>query len=166
ARKWQQTAGDIGHAFLIRALASAGRSDILHRVYSRTEVGSYGGILARGLATMPETWDAIMDGVQSLNHCMLGHVVEWYYGYVGGIRQAPESVGWKSTVIQPYPGPLLNASCTVKTPLGVTKSAWSKSAGKFLLKVEIPKGMAAVAILPSGSRIELREGRSSHTERS
>ena len=40
----------------VRALAEAGRSDVLHRVYSRTGVGSYGGILAKGLTTMPETW--------------------------------------------------------------------------------------------------------------
>ena len=37
--------------------------------------------------------DAMMDGSQSLDHCMLGHVIEWYYGYVAGIRQAPGSVG-------------------------------------------------------------------------
>jgi alpha-L-rhamnosidase len=42
ARNWQQTPGGIGHVYLIRALAEAGRSDILHRVYSREDKGSYG----------------------------------------------------------------------------------------------------------------------------
>jgi len=44
---------------------------------------------------MPETWDAMNDGYQSHNHCMLGHLIEWYYGYVAGIRQQPDGVGWK-----------------------------------------------------------------------
>jgi hypothetical protein len=79
-RGWQQTPGDVGHVYLIRALAEAGRSDVLHRVYARDGLGSYGGILQKGLTALPETWDATMDGNASLNHCMLGHVLEWYYG--------------------------------------------------------------------------------------
>ena len=31
-RDWQQTPGDVGHVYFIRALAEAGRSDVLHRV--------------------------------------------------------------------------------------------------------------------------------------
>ena len=108
-RDWQQTPGDVGHVYFIRALAEAGRSDVLHRVYSRTGLGSYGGILAKGLTSLPETWDAMMDGRQSLNHCMLGHVMEWYYGHVGGIRQATNSVGWKEILIAPNPGLLTSA---------------------------------------------------------
>ena len=46
-RDWQQTPGDIGHVYFIRALAEAGRSDVLHRVYAREGQGSYGGILPR-----------------------------------------------------------------------------------------------------------------------
>ena len=71
-RGWQQTPGDVGHVYFIRALAEAGRSDVLHRVYSRTGLGSYGGILAKGLTSLPETWDAMMDGAQSLEPLHVG----------------------------------------------------------------------------------------------
>ena len=158
-RGWQQTPGDVGHVYLIRALAEAGRSDVLHKVYSRRGVGSYGGILSKGLTSLPETWDAMMDGGQSLNHCMLGHVIEWYYGYVAGIRQAPDSVGWKRVVIGPNPGPLDHAQATLQTPQGRVTSRWRKAGGTFRLETEIPAGTTATAILPSGQVKPLASGR-------
>jgi alpha-L-rhamnosidase len=158
-RGWQQTPGDVGHVYFIRALAEAGRSDVLHRVYSRTGLGSYGGILAKGLTSLPETWDAMMDGRQSLNHCMLGHVMEWYYGYVGGIRQATNSIGWREILIAPNPGLLTNAEVVVQTPRGRVASRWSKAGPTFHLEVEIPKGVKATAILPSGARKKLASGK-------
>jgi hypothetical protein len=164
-RGWQQTPGDVGHVYFIRALAEAGRSDVLHRVYSRTGLGSYGGILAKGLTSLPETWDAMMDGSQSLDHCMLGHVMEWYYGYVGGIRQATNTVGWREILIAPNPGPLTNAETAVQTPHGRVVSRWHKQGATFDLEVEVPSGVKATAILPSGARKPLRSGKQILEER-
>ncbi|MBI3849705.1 MAG: alpha-L-rhamnosidase N-terminal domain-containing protein [Verrucomicrobia bacterium] len=158
-RGWQQTPGDVGHVYFLRALAEAGRSDILHRVYSRDGTGSYGGILSKGLTSLPETWDAMMDGRQSLNHCMLGHVMEWFYGYIGGIRQQPGSVGWQKILIAPNPGALANAEATLQTPRGRVVSRWRKDGATFRLETEIPKGVNAMAILPSGETKPLRSGR-------
>lgn len=163
-RDWQQTPGDIGHVYLIRALAEAGRSDILHKVYARDGLGSYGGILKKGLTSMPETWDAMMDGYQSLNHCMLGHVMEWLYGYVGGIRQAPGSVGWKRAVIGPVPGSLRHGSAATNTPLGRIQSTWTIGSGRFRLVADVPAGIEAEAWLPSGAKRKLRPGRQVVTE--
>jgi len=158
-RGWQQTPGDVGHVFFIRALAQAGRSDVLHRVYSRDCVGSYGGILKKGLTAMPESWDARNDGGQSHNHCMLGHVMEWYYGYVAGIRQQPGSVGWKRVLIAPEPGPLTEAAASFISPAGRISSRWNVKGGKFRLDAEIPPGVAAQLIGPDGTRRDVGAGR-------
>jgi len=163
-RGWQQTPGDVGHVYFIRALAEAGRSDVLHRVYAREGLGSYGGILNKGLTSLPETWDAMMDGAQSLNHCMLGHVMEWYYGYVAGIRQKPGSVGWKQVVIGPNPGPLESAEARLATPAGQILSRWKIANGILRLEAEIPAGVSAEAVLPSGSTQPLRAGLQEITE--
>lgn len=158
SRGWQQTAGDVGHVYVIRALAEAGRSDTLHRVYSREGLGSYGGILKKGLTSLPETWDAMMDGYQSLNHCMLGHVIEWYYGYVGGIRQKPGTAGWSDVVIAPSVGALTSCDVSVKTPRGEFVSHWRMESGTFHLKVQIPQGSRATVILPSGKSTVVESG--------
>jgi hypothetical protein len=165
-RGWQQTPGDIGHVYFIRALAHAGRSDVLHRVYSRTGKGSYGGILAKGLTAMPETWDAMMDGYQSLDHCMLGHVIEWFYGYVAGIRQAKDSVGWRNVRIAPVPGALQWAEASVRTPRGVVSSRWRREpeSGLFRLEVELPPHVIGVAVLPSGRQHSIAPGRQTLVE--
>ena len=156
-RGYQQTAGDVGHVYFIRALAEAGRSDVLHKVYSRTGVGSYGGILAKGLTTMPETWDAITVGSNSLNHAMLGHVMEWFYGWALGIRQAPGSVGWKEILIAPEPGSLTNAKGQTQAPGGPVKVSWRKSGDTLTIDCEIPKG--SVGIIPTTGRSVVVDGR-------
>ena len=46
------------HVFLIRALAEGGRSDVLHKIYSREDRGGYGFMVRQGLTTLPESWDA------------------------------------------------------------------------------------------------------------
>ncbi len=158
-RNWQQTPGDVGHVYFIRALAEAGRSDVLHKLYSRTGVGSYGGILAKGLTSLPESWDAIMNGGCSLNHCMLGHVTEWLYAYVGGIRQRPGTVGWRNVLIAPNPGELTWAETSLQTPAGRIAAKWRNEAGKFRLEAEIPEGIKATAVFPSGKTVPLKAGR-------
>ena len=114
--------------------------------------------MKKGLTSLPETWDAMMDGSQSLNHCMLGHVIEWYYGYVAGIRQKPGGIGWKDVLIAPEPGPLAGAEAALATPAGRIRSRWRVEEGTFRLEVEIPEGVSATAVLPSGKRIPLQPG--------
>ena len=153
-RDYQQTSGDAGHLFFIRALAEAGRSDILHKVYSRTGLGSYGGILAKGLTSMPETWDAITVGSNSLNHCMLGHVMEWFHGWVLGIRQDEGSIGWREILIAPEVGNLEFAQGYLDTPQGRIEVKWTNKAG-YNLDVVVPKDVRAKAMLPHGDHVSV-----------
>ena len=153
-RDYQQTSGDAGHLFFIRALAAAGRSDILHKVYSRTGLGSYGGILAKGLTAMPETWDAITVGSNSLNHCMLGHVMEWFHGWVLGIRQDRGSIGWGQVLIAPEPRSLANAKGWLQTPNGRIEVEWKQTAS-FLINVTVPTGTTAKVVVPFGDHVAL-----------
>lgn len=150
SKDWQQTPGDVGHVWFIRAMAENGLSDDLFHVYERTGTGSYGGILAKGLTTMPETWDARTEGSNSLNHAMLGHVIEWFYGWVAGIRQAPGSVGWKQFIIGPNVGNLKSASASIESPAGKISSHWTHEDGVFTLDAEVPKGGTCRFIAPKG----------------
>lgn len=157
-REYQQTTGEVLHVFLIRALAEAGRGDVLHKVYAREAPGSYGYMVKSGLTTLPESWDAKPGTGNSLNHMMLGHLLEWHFAYVAGIRQEPGSVGWKKILIAPQPGPLTHARAVFDSPVGRIVSDWSIKDGQFVLDAEIPAGVEAQAVLLDGATKPLNAG--------
>ena len=68
------------------------------------------------------------------------------------------SVGWQEVLIAPNPGHLDSAEAVVQTPKGRIMSRWSIDNGLFRLETEIPKGVDAVAILPSGETKPLHSG--------
>jgi hypothetical protein len=77
------TAGDVGFRYLLRALADAGRSDVIFAMNHQSEKPGYGYQLARGATSLTEAWNA--DRRSSQNHFMLGHLVEWLYHDLAGI---------------------------------------------------------------------------------
>jgi hypothetical protein len=155
---WQQTVGEVMQVFLIRALAEGGRSDVLHKIYSRENQGSYGFMVRQGLTTLPESWDAKPGTGNSMNHFMLGHLMEWHYAYVAGIRQQPGSVGWHKVLIAPEPGPMESASASFDSPSGKIAVKWEKHKKDFEMTVTIPEGVEAVAVMPNGERHGLKPG--------
>ncbi len=160
ARGFQQTTGEVLHVFLVRALAENGRGDVLHRIYAREDRGSYGFMVKSGLTTLPESWDARPGTVNSMNHYMLGHLVEWHFAYVAGIRQEPASVGWRAVLFAPQPGPLMHARASFDAPTGKISSAWRRDGDRFELSVVVPAGSEARALLPDGSEHAVTAGES------
>jgi alpha-L-rhamnosidase len=157
-RNWQQTVGEVLQVFLIRALAEGGRNDVLHRVYNRENRGSYGYMVKQGFTTLPESWDAKPGTGNSMNHFMLGHLVEWHYAYVAGIRQQEGSIGWKKIMIAPNPGSLESASASLLSPSGLIGVSWKQAGGVFELTADIPRGVQAKAVLPNGEEHDLKAG--------
>jgi alpha-L-rhamnosidase len=151
-RNWQQTAGEVFHVFFMRALAEGGRGDVLQKVYSREDIGSFGYMVKIGLTTLPETWDAKRGTIYGLNHFAFGHLIEWHFAYIAGIRQQPDGIGWKKILIAPQPGSLKSASADFDSPSGKIAVKWSVADGKFELTASVPEGVEATAILPDGSR--------------
>ncbi|MCG3121844.1 MAG: hypothetical protein GIKADHBN_00215 [Phycisphaerales bacterium] len=177
-RGHQQTTGEVLHIFLIRALAENGRGDVLHRVYSRDEVASYGHMVKSGLTTLPESWDGKKGTGDSLNHFMLGQLVEWHYAYVAGIRQSPGSVGWKKVIIAPQPPPrsllvvdgpglpgvnyqniMTSAAAGFLSPAGKIISSWEIVGPEFKITTDVPVGMDAELVMPDGQRRRLTPGK-------
>ena len=87
------TAGDVGYRYLLRALADNGRSDVVFAMNQGADHPGYGMILAKGNTSLPEPWDG---GDQaSSNHFMLGHIMEWFYADLAGIRPDPAAPGFQ-----------------------------------------------------------------------
>lgn len=153
-RGWQQTAGDVGFHYLVRALADNGRSDALYRICNREDLGSYGFLVNAGWTSLPESWDA--NGSYSLNHCMLGHIQEWFNQDIAAIAPAGEAAAFRVFEVKPTPGPGVTASQgSYASPFGRIETAWDvdETTGEFRLKVVVPVNSIALVRIP-GARAE------------
>ncbi|WP_317173345.1 family 78 glycoside hydrolase catalytic domain [Hymenobacter armeniacus] len=152
------TAGDIGYRYLLRVLEEAGRSDVIFAMNNRADVPGYGYQLAHGATSLTESWAALP--TVSNNHLMLGHLQEWLYGGLGGIRPAEGSVAFDNIDIRPEPvGDVTSARATHRSPYGLIATDWKKSANSFELTVTIPANTSATIYLPALPLANITESR-------
>ena len=117
------TAGDIGYRYVLRVLEEAGRSDVIFDMNSRSDVPGYGYQLAKGATALTESWQALPD--VSNNHFMLGHLMEWFYSGLAGIRQEEESVAFNKIKIYPVlVGDVTSAEAAYESSYGLIQSSW------------------------------------------
>ena len=148
-RNYGLTPGDIGFRYLLRVLESEGASETIFTINNRDDVPGYGFQLAKGATALTESWAALR--FVSNNHCMLGHLMEWFYSGLGGIRQAEGSTAFRNIVIQPEPvGDISFASASYDSPYGKIVSEWKRDDRYFYLNVKIPENTTAQICLPSG----------------
>ena len=155
------TAGDIGHRYLLRALADAGRSDVIFDLHSQTNKPGYGYILGQGATALTEGWD----GSNSQDHFMLGHIMEWFYADLAGIACDPTGPGFRKIIIRPQPvGDVTWVKAAYNSAAGRIASDWKIVDGKFAIHMEIPVNTTAILYLPAKNREEVCEnGKSAAT---
>lgn len=140
------TAGDIGYRYLLKALENTGRSDIIYRMNSNFTGPGYGWQLAHGATSLTESWQAY--GFVSNNHMMLGHLMEWLFGSIGGIRPDP-ALGSGNLIFNPQPiGNIDSAETSVVTPYGEAECKWRLKNGRMTIHVSVPPNSSAKIILP------------------
>jgi alpha-L-rhamnosidase len=141
------TAGDVGYHYLVKVLSEAGAVDVLNKMNNRNDVPGYGFQLAHGATALTESWPALRN--VSNNHLMLGHLMEWFYEGIGGIKQEENSVGYQKLVIQPqFPGDMKDAETTYQSPYGKIATKWRKEEHKIFFEVEIPVNTSARIVIP------------------
>jgi hypothetical protein len=139
------TAGDIGHRYLLRALADAGRSDVVFDLHSQTNQPGYGYILNRGATSLTEGWD----GSFSQDHFMLGQIMEWFYHDLAGIQPDPAGPGFARIIIKPaFVGGITWVQATNLCIRGAVISDWALTNNSATLNVTIPVGSTARVYLP------------------
>ena len=143
------TAGDVGYRFVLRALLEGGRSDVVWDMATQDTPPSYAGQLARGATSLTEAWDANPNSSQ--NHLMLGHIEEWFWAGLAGIRV--EDPGLRHLSIRPQPaGDLNRVDAKWETFRGPVEVHWTSVNRTFDLKVMLPPGMTADIYLPREAR--------------
>jgi alpha-L-rhamnosidase len=146
----EMTTGEVGHPYLLRVLADAGRSDVIFAMHSRANALGYGYILSQGATTLTEGWKA--ERRFSQNHFMLGHIEDWFYRGLAGINQTPGSVGYEKIVIRPQPvGNITWCKASYKSVRGEIRSDWSVKNGRFHLDVTLPPDTTDQVYVPARS---------------
>jgi hypothetical protein len=85
-----------------------------------------------------------------MNHCMLGHIQQWFLGSLAGIRPDPLAPGFGSFIISPEPvGKLTWARGEYLSIRGRIASAWKMEGGRFHLSVTIPPNTTAMVFVPA-----------------
>ncbi|WP_462253533.1 family 78 glycoside hydrolase catalytic domain [Ferruginibacter sp.] len=150
------TAGDIGFHFLIQALHDGGASQLIYDMNYRDDVPGYGYQLKKGATALTESWPALAE--VSNNHLMLGHIMQWFYEGLGGIKQTENSYGYKQIIIEPeVVGDINYVNANHQTVYGNIVSQWKKTDTGFELYVEIPVNTTAIIYLPAKSIKQITE---------
>jgi hypothetical protein len=153
-RDYQQTAGDVGYHYLVEALEGYGRSDIICRILNRYDIGSYGYIIKQGWTSMPEAWNAKLSS--SMNHCMLGHVQQWFFQGVGGISS--ETPGFCTIKIRPeVVSDVSRCVCNYESIHGMISSRWQRNREGIKFFVTVPVNTSATVHLPDTHKETLYE---------
>lgn len=150
------TAGDVGFAYVVRALYEGGRGDVLFDLVTQTNGPGYADQLRRGATSLTEAWDA--NPASSQNHCMLGHAEEWFYRGLAGINPDPATPGFKHFVIRPdVVGDVTWVKAHYDSVHGRVVSEWQRENGRLRLRVTVPANTTATLFLPTKDAAAIRE---------
>jgi alpha-L-rhamnosidase len=141
------TAGDIGYRYLLRVLEEARQSQLIFEMNSKTDVPGYGYQLSKGATSLTESWAALK--YVSNNHMMLGHLMEWFFSGIGGIRQESDSKSYEKILIYPeIVGDLTWAETVFNSEHGEIATSWKIEADKLIVRVKIPVNCKAFVAIP------------------
>lgn len=139
---YKLTAGDIGFYYVLKALTDNGYADIVYKMNNRDDVPGYGYQIKKGATALTESWQALE--TVSNNHLMLGHLMDWFYYALAGIKQDSNSVAYKNVLLEPC---FINDISYVKSyfdsPYGRIISNWERIENVIKYWVTIPENSYA-----------------------
>jgi alpha-L-rhamnosidase len=145
----------------MRTLSDNGRADLAYRIATNRDYPSWGYMVENGATTIWELWNGNTadPSMNSMNHVMLlGDLILWYYEYLGAIRNAPSSAGFKQIEMKPLmPEGLDFVNASHHSPYGLIRSEWKRKDGKFTWKITVPCNSSAKIYVPANSKNAVTE---------
>lgn len=142
-RDYHLDTGCTGTKFVLPVLCDNGYSDIAFRVLMQKTYPSWGYWLENGADSAWESWEK---ATRSKDHYFLATYDEFFYTHIAGIRDVRN--GYRNFTVAPVLECGLEfAKTSVKTPLGLLRCDWHKTADGYTVEIEIPEGAQAQIIL-------------------
>lgn len=158
AHDYHLTTGIFGTKYMLQTLSDEGHADVAYRIANQRTFPGWGFMLENGATTLWEHW-AFSDNTYSHNHPMFGSVSEWFFNVLGGIRPAPDAVGFDRIIVQPT---VIAGLDWVRTRYdsirGPVISEWRVEDGRLNMRVVIPANTSAQVHLPTGDIKTIQEG--------
>ena len=130
-------AGEIGLPYVIQSAQRYGMNELIARFITRETHPSYYAFVLDGETTLGEYWE---HNPRSHCHDMMGHIIEWYYNGLAGIR--PLEPGFARVRIEPYlPAGMGSFTCSYETPKGMIRVSAQRRDAVPVFTAEIPDGI-------------------------
>lgn len=141
------TAGDIGFHYVVQALTDAHKSALLFKMATQTAPPSYGYQIAHGATALTEAWNALPQDSQ--DHFMLGHIEQWFYSGLAGIRlNFAKKPGHQLEIRPSMVGNLTWVRARYHSVLGNIVSNWRRNGAACTMNVTIPVNTLATIYIP------------------
>lgn len=129
--------GEVGQPYIIATMAKLGMHDMICDFILKEEHPSYYAFVLAGETTLGEYWE---DNPRSHCHDMMGHIIEWYYTGIAGIKsQAP---AFKKVLIEPYlPASMNHMHCFFESASGDIEVELTREDGQIRLDVNVDDGI-------------------------
>jgi hypothetical protein len=127
----------VGQPYVIQCASGYGMNDLIAKFILKETHPSYYAFVLAGETTLGEYWE---ENPRSHCHDMMGHIVEWYYNGIAGIK--PVKPGFSEVVIKPYlPESMQEMSCTYKSVNGPIQVSMKRVNNKVELHVDVADGI-------------------------
>jgi hypothetical protein len=141
---------------MLRVLDSNGFSDIINAMNTKYDTPGYGYQIAHGATTLTEAWDA--NRGLSQNHFCMAHLVDWFMGRLGGIRQSDSSIAFRHLFIDACPtGDVRHAETSYQSPYGLVRTEWRDNSDCLELRVEVQANSSATIRLHTADLSKITE---------
>ncbi len=128
---------------LTRVLFERGDAELAADIMTNNGDQGYEHWRRNGATTFHEYWDS--NRSRSHSHPMFGAPVAYFFEYLLGIKQTPDSAGYARLAIEPLATSRFGRMAgSIKTPRGKVAVSYEKKDGQILFTVEIPDGVEAV----------------------
>lgn len=130
--------GEVGLPYIIQTASRYGMNDLICSFIMKPEYPSYYAFVKEGLTTLGEYWE---ENPRSHCHDMMGHIIEWYYNGLAGIK--PLEPGFKKVLIKPYlPESMNYMKCRYESVSGMIQVILTRKDGRVEVETDIAEGIS------------------------